>query len=199
MRPMSYAGAVEEGLDSKPGKLQAPPMAGDQEAADAKNLVSEAQALHGSLAHYFRRRVRDPAEVDDLVQEVFARILARSPGGPIENPAGYIFQTASSVLADRGRRRATRHADAHVSFDPERHAQADVDPSQILLCREDLHRATAALLTLPERTRAIFVLHRLEGQRYREIALAFDISVSAVEKHMMRAIQHLSASLEDPA
>lgn len=188
-----------ESLDSRTGKLQAPPMAGDRDTADAggRALALEAQSLRGSLALYFRRRVRDQAEVDDLVQEVFTRIVARRDGAAVENLSGYVFQTAASVLADRGRRRTTRHADAHVAFDPDRHGEADIDPSRIVLGREDLQRATAALLTLPERTRAIFVLHRLEGQRCREIAKAFGISVSAVEKHMMRAVQHLSAALKD--
>lgn len=148
-----------------------------------------------ALIQYFRRKTRDQNEAEDLVQDVFLRITARRGGDAVENFAGYVFQTAASVLADRHRRRTVRQADAHVEFDTERHGGPDFDAARILEGRQTLQRVVAALDTLPERTRAIFVLRRLEGQAYRDIAGRFAISVSAVEKHMVRAVQHLSASM----
>jgi RNA polymerase sigma-70 factor (ECF subfamily) len=53
------------------------------------------------------------------------------------------------------------------------------------------------LLSLPERTRTIFVLSRLEGCGYREIGSRLGISVSAVEKQMARATHHLTQQLKD--
>jgi RNA polymerase sigma-70 factor (ECF subfamily) len=53
----------------------------------------------------------------------------------------------------------------------------------------------AALLSLPELTRTVFVLHRLEGRKQREIALQLGISIKSVEKHMVRAGRHLISSL----
>jgi len=47
------------------------------------------------------------------------------------------------------------------------------------------------------RTRTIFILHRLEGRRYRDVAAQLGISVSAVEKHMVRAVQHLTATIKE--
>jgi RNA polymerase sigma-70 factor (ECF subfamily) len=52
------------------------------------------------------------------------------------------------------------------------------------------------LLRMPERTRTVFILRRLEGQRFQDIAVHLGISVSAVEKHMVRAIQQLSLEME---
>jgi len=49
-----------------------------------------------------------------------------------------------------------------------------------------------------ERSRVVFVLRRLEGLKYRDIAAQLNISVSAVEKHMERAIAHLMGSLDQP-
>jgi RNA polymerase sigma-70 factor (ECF subfamily) len=84
----------------------------------------------------------------------------------------------------------------HVEFDSELHAEDEIDPQRILGGKEDLHAATAALLRLPERTRTVFILRRLEGRRHRDIAMQLGISVSAVEKHMVRAILHLSQAME---
>ena len=98
------------------------------------------------------------------------------------------------MLADRARRRLVRHADGHIPFDADRHGDLEPDPYRALSSKEDLRLAAIALHALPQRTRAIFVLSRLEGLTYREVASQIGISVSAVEKHMMRAIQHMSAS-----
>ena len=62
--------------------------------------------------------------------------------------------------------------------------------------RQQLARATAVLLELPERTRVIFVLRRLEGMRLNDIAKRLGISVSAVEKHMQRAITHIMRRID---
>jgi len=157
-----------------------------------KPIADQAGPLRQSLARYFRNRVPDPSEVDDLVQEVFARIVARDSEEPIEHLGGFVFGIAAHVLADRARRRFARKAEAHVEFDPDRHADEEVDPHRVLAGKEELRGAIEALLALPLRTRRIFVLHRLEGRTSRQVAEQLGISVSAVEKHMVRAMKHLS-------
>jgi RNA polymerase sigma-70 factor (ECF subfamily) len=158
-------------------------------------LARDARPVRQSLARYFARRLRDRSDVDDLVQEVFTRIVARDSTHPIEHLGRYVYQTASSVLADYARRRSARRSEFHVAFDPELHGETEFDPERILSGRQDVAAATAALLSLPERTRTVFVLRRLEGARSREVAEQLGISVSAVEKHMIRAVRHLSATV----
>jgi RNA polymerase sigma-70 factor (ECF subfamily) len=170
-------------------------MQGDDASGTGKQLASELEPLRQPLAAYFRRRIRDAAEVDDLVQEVFARILSRDSDRPVDHLASYVFQTAASVLADRSRRRSARQTDAHTSFDPEQHGEQDFGPDRIMSAKQDLAIIRSALLTLPERTRIIFVLHRLEGWKYKDIAVRIGISKSAVEKHIVKAVQHLVQSL----
>lgn len=159
-------------------------------------LAREAGPVRRWLIGYFRRRVRNDADIEDMVQDVFVRIAGRDSHGPVEHLGGYVMKTAWSVLADRGRRRATHMAAFHVPFDSDQHADEDLDPERVLSGREELNAATAALLSLPERTRTAFVLRRLEGQSYRDIAAHLGISVSAVEKHVLRAIAHVSAEME---
>ena len=150
--------------------------------------------ISASLRHFFRRRGVEPQEIDDLVQEVGLRLATRGSLDALENLRGYAFQTAASVLVDRSRRRAVRHHGDHVELDPERRASDELGPDRIVAGREALGFAVAALTALPERTRTIFVLRRLEGMRFRDIAARLGISVSAVEKHMVRAVEHLLAS-----
>ena len=159
-------------------------------------LARQAEPVRRWLTGYFRRRIRDDSDVEDMVQDVFARIVTRDSVEPIKNLGGYVLKIASSVISDRARRRGVRHLDAHVPFDPDFHAGEEIDPERVLSGKEDLNAAVAALLSLPERTRTVFVLRRLEGYSFRDIAGHLGISVSAVEKHMVRALQHLSVERE---
>jgi RNA polymerase sigma factor (sigma-70 family) len=159
-------------------------------------LADQAGPVRGWLTRYFRRRVRDLAETEDLVQDVFARMVARDSTEPVEHLGGYVQKTASSVLTDWIRRRSSHAANFHVPFEPDLHGEEEADPARILDGREELQAATMVLLQLPERTRTVFVLRRLEGQRFQDIAAKLGISVSAVEKHMVRAIHLLSVEME---
>jgi len=153
--------------------------------------------FRASLWRYFARRVRDGTEIEDMVQEVFERLLKRGNVGGLSNLGGYVFETASSVLTDRMRKRRSRHLDDHEQYDERLHGDVDFSPEHVLMGKERLARATAVLLELPEKTRTIFVLRRLEGMKYLDIAARLGLSVSAVEKHMQRAVAHLAARLED--
>jgi RNA polymerase sigma-70 factor (ECF subfamily) len=124
-------------------------------------------------------------------------MVVRGNTQDINHLDGYIFKTASSVLADRHRRRTVRHADDHLAFDAEVHAELDFDAERTLLGKEALRSVSAALMTLPPRTRDIFLLRRVEGHRYQDIAIRIGISIKAVEKHMVRAVQHLTANSGD--
>lgn len=154
--------------------------------------------FRASLLRYFGRRVRERADLEDMVQEVFERLIKRGGTSELErqNLNAYVFETASSVLVDRIRKRTTHRTDAHEPFDLNRHENTDFSPEHVLLSRERLSQALAVILELPERTQAIFVLRRIEGMRVNEIAKRLEISNSSVEKHMQRAVVHLMQRID---
>jgi RNA polymerase sigma factor (sigma-70 family) len=145
----------------------------------------------GKLLGWIRRRVPDPVEAEDLLQDTFLRVTQREAPERVAHFEGYLYRTAESVLADRYRRRSVRRADAHIALEPEEHHAEDADALRALLAKERLRAVSASLMTLPERTRAVFVLRRLEGLRYGEIAARLKVSLSTVEKEMARAVDHL--------
>jgi RNA polymerase sigma factor (sigma-70 family) len=155
------------------------------------------RAFSSALQAWFRKRVLDPVEAEDLAQESFLRIAQRGEDEEVDHFEGYLYRTAGSVLADRRRRRAVRHAGAHVSYEPEHDPGEEAEALRVLLAREKLQQVSAVLMTLPERTRTVFVLRRVEGLRYGEIAARFGISTSAVQKHMARALEALAKAPED--
>ena len=160
-------------------------------------LAGRSVALRGALTRYFQRRVNDSAEVEDLIQEVFLRIVRRGPAGELEQLDGYIFKTAASVLLDRSRRRRVRHSDRHITFEPDVHGGEAPGPERTLIGAETLAAIGVALLELPERTRRVFILRRMEGLSNPEVGRRLGVSASAVEKHMLRAVRHILARTRD--
>ena len=150
-----------------------------------------------ALIGYFRARVGDLAEAEDLAQDVFLRMLRRGDVAAIGDIRAYLFEIALSVLIDRSRRDKARRKAEHQTFDPDDHGAEDFASDRIYLGREALSRAMVALLELPDRTRTIFVLRRLEGMKYSDIARRLGISVSAVEKQMLRAMLYLTERMGD--
>ena len=166
---------------------------------ESSDVARQFRDMRGKLLAWFRRRVPDPSEAEDLLQDSFLRVTQRHGDDAVANFEGYLYSTAESVLADRRRRRVVRSADAHVPLEPDGHRTEDADALRALLAKEKLRRAAAALTSLPERTRTVFILRRIEGMRYLEIATRLHISVSAVEKHMARAVEHLLLNVEGGA
>ncbi len=171
-------------------------MTTEEEGDYRQALDARAGPVRSWLTQFFRRRIRDAGDVEDMVQDVFLRIASRDSTDTIEHLDGYVLRTASSVLTDRIRRRSARREDLHVAFDADAHGGAELDPGRILSGKEDLDAAIKALLCLPERTRVVFLLRRLEGYKVRDIAARLGLSVSAVEKHLVRAVRHLHAEME---
>lgn len=170
----------------------------DYSDEDKAALARVDREFRRSLLSYFGRRTRDAAELEDMVQEVFERLIKRGGTSALEreNIKAYVFETASSVLTDYLRKKVTHHTAHHEQFDRNQHGGVDFSPEHVLMNREQLAKAATVLFELPERTRVIFVLRRIEGMRMNDIAVRLGISVSTVEKHMQKAILHLMRRID---
>jgi RNA polymerase sigma-70 factor (ECF subfamily) len=144
------------------------------------------------LRRYFERHRLTGADADDAVQEVFAKLARRANIVEIEKIEAYIFEIAANVMTDYFRRSISRRSNAHDEYDDSLHAGEDFSPERLYLGKEAVSQLIKALDELPERTRNIFILARLEHLTYPEISKRLSVSVSAVEKHMVKAIAHVT-------
>lgn len=149
------------------------------------------------LRQYFIRRNCQVATAEDLAQDVFVRLAARAATTEIENIEAYLMQTASSVWKDHCRRRKVRAHNAHIEYDDPCHGREELSPDRVYEGRETIDRVLKALNALDERTRQVFFLRRFEGMTQKEVAARLRISVSLVEKEMMRAIAHIADRFGD--
>jgi len=167
------------------------------EPASAPEALEQAIARFApSVRKFVARRLRASADVDDVTQEVLTRMLRRAQNGPVENVEGYIFQVAANLLAERGRINSRRGAAHAVELDPRLLGEGEEpSPERILQSKQAFEALLEALQELPERTRTMFILNRFEDMSGVEIAKALGVSVSAVEKGIMRAIAHLKSRM----
>jgi len=174
------------------------------EAGQENELRARLDArFRGPLMSYFTRRIGDRAEAEDLTQEVFVRLIGAGSLENIEHADAFVFRVASNLLRDRNRRVLRRQSHRNLPVDEAiinelaHHFVEDCGPERVLLGRERLADVLAALDELGERTRNIFILFRLESMKQKDIAALYGISASTVEKHVMKAVMHLSLRFGD--
>jgi len=148
---------------------------------------------------FFIRRIKDHAAAEDLTQEVLLRVIAAQARTQIEHAESYVFTVASNLLKDY-RKKAIRFdpkvcipIDEAVASELEAQLVEDLSPEKVLLNNDSLKEVLRSLEELGERTRDIFVLFRLENMKQKDIAAAYGIGLSTVEKHIMRAVAYLAA------
>ena len=147
-----------------------------------------------ALMAFFLRRSQTHSEAEDLTQEVFIRIASLDEQ-QLRSADAYIFQVAANLLRDRARREKIRVEHAVGTRASDGFGIEQLDPHRVAAGREQLQLLSAALAELPERTRQVFLLYRYENVPHRTIAESFGISVSAVEKHLYRAMAHCMTKL----
>ncbi|MGK6320685.1 RNA polymerase sigma factor [Sphingomonas sp. DT-204] len=136
---------------------------------------------------------RDDAE--DLLHDAWVGLAERQ--AVAENPAALLARAAANRGLDAYRRE--RRIGAMAALDLVADTVADHRPLQdeALIVRRRLERLRGGVEQLSPRTRQIFLMHRLDGRKYREIAEELGISQSAVEKHIARAMAHLIEWMEN--
>ena len=161
-----------------------------------ERLETLASTYGPALRRYFGKRAHQHADVEDLVQNVLVRLAVRGDSSSIEQPEAYLMRTATNVWRDYLRKKGT-HAEAVHEEYAEGHLREEHGPDAEAEGAEAVAAVLIALHELPARTRQVFVLCRVEGLRQKAVARRLGVSVSAVEKHMIRAIAHLASHLRD--
>lgn len=165
---------------------------------DRAAVEALARDYRSVLLRYFGRRSVAPADVEDAVQEVFARLLRRTGEAPIEALNSYLFQTAASVAVDFHRRSVSRAQADHLEYDDDLHALPDFSPERIHAGREEIAQVMAALHELPERARDAFLLFRVEKMPLADVARRLGLSIGGVEKNVRKATAHVIARMAPP-
>jgi RNA polymerase sigma factor (sigma-70 family) len=157
------------------------------------------------LRNFIRRRVPDPFDAEDIVQEVFYELVeANRLLMPIEHVTGWLFRVARNRITDLFRKKKPEtFSDAGVEDEDGEMLQIeDLLPSpdagpEALYVRNALHEELElALDELPKEQRDVFVAHELEGRSFKEMAAETGVSVNTLLSRKRYAVLHLRERLE---
>jgi RNA polymerase sigma factor (sigma-70 family) len=130
-------------------------------------------------------------EIDDVIQEMYARIASLPSLDAIKHPLQYASQTATGIIIDHMRRSRVISINAAGTLDQLEVCAPEPSPEQQLEFREEIAVVAQSLAQLPERTREVLILRRVEGLSQQETADRLHISIKTVEKHMALGVAAL--------
>jgi RNA polymerase sigma-70 factor (ECF subfamily) len=137
-----------------------------------------------------RKRVVD-LEVDDIVQQTYAILAARTDLAEVRNPQAYMYQVAYSVILKHVRRSKVVSIRVVEDFDRLEAVLPNPSPEDEVIARDELQRLADTIDDMPRHTRRVFVLSKVEGLSQREVAKRTGLSESTVEKHISKGVRFL--------
>jgi RNA polymerase sigma factor (sigma-70 family) len=157
------------------------------------------------LLNFIRRRVPDPRDAEDILQDVFYELVeANRLLMPIEHVTGWLFRVARNRITDLFRKkRPESFSDTALADEDDELLQVeDLLPSpdagpEVLYARNVLlDELELAVDELPEEQREVFVAHELEGRSFKEIAAETGVSVNTLLSRKRYAVRHLRERLQ---
>lgn len=151
-----------------------------------------------ALVGFLSRRTECREDAEDVAQESFARLMRYRESQPHEAWKPLLYRIASNVVSDQARLAQTRRADRHGAFEDELVEIAAESPEhdERVAHEQELAAIREAILQLPPRCQQVYLLNRLDGMSYSQVARHLGISVKAVEKHIAKALTALRGKLD---
>jgi RNA polymerase sigma factor (sigma-70 family) len=138
------------------------------------------------LRAYLARNVHGAAEVDDVVQESFLRVLRAQESGRIDNARAYLFRTARNAIFAVFRRPKVFSSVSVTESDASRIVEDGPDTAERVSTAEEIALLLDAIDSLPARCRAVFILRKLQGVSQKDIAARLGISECTVQVQVAR-------------
>ena len=136
------------------------------------------------------KRTGGGADAEDLLHSAYVRFEQYSATNTVTNPAAFLVRTAVNIGIDDYRHDRRLYGEAPMPV-PDRE-DAAARPDEVVAAKELLSRVVSGINRLPDRTREIFLMHRIDKLEYTEIARRLGISESAIEKQMAKAMMMLA-------
>lgn len=177
-------------------------------AGQDQQIQAAVREQRGRLLRFIERRVPDPAEAEDILQDVFAELVeSYRLLKPVEQAAAWLFRVARNRIIDRYRRVPAK---VTVSLDAPLGAATADEPARLLqdvlpapddvpenrLLRETIMQAlTDALAELPAEQRQVFVWHELEDKSFNEMVAETGVPLKTLISRKHYAVKHLRKRL----
>jgi RNA polymerase sigma factor (sigma-70 family) len=177
-------------------------MPGDSERERSGELAdSHAQRIsrlfsehNESLIHFLATRLRSVQEAKEVAQEAYVRLLSLEDSGAVSFLRAFLFKTAANLAVDRIRSR-NRQQQAHDAglCDESREAPT---PDREAASAQEVEIVRRLIGELPPKCRHAFLLHRVHGAEFSEIAQEMGLSERMIRHYVLRAVLYCRAGLD---
>lgn len=170
-----------------------------------RRIADVVEREQSRLRRFIRRRVPDPGDVEDILQDVFAELVeANRLLMPIDHVTGWLFRVARNRIIDLFRKKKPdRFGDVAAAEDAggprgmeDLLPSPDAGPDALYARRVLLEALDLAIDDLPEEQREVFVAHEFDGLSFKEMAAATGVSVNTLLSRKRYAVLHLRARLQ---
>src|SRR5712671_1065934 len=182
-------------------EVAAPAMALEQD----QRISEVVEQQRSRLRSFIRRRVPDPRDAEDILQEVFYELVeANRLLMPIDHVTGWLFRVARNRITDLFRKKKPESF-SDIAIDDEDDEllhfedllpSPDAGPETLYVRTVFLEELRLALEELPQEQREVFVAHELEGRSFKEMSAASGVSVNTLLSRKRYAILHLRERLQ---
>jgi RNA polymerase sigma factor (sigma-70 family) len=179
----------------------------ERTAVEQDRQISEVVEREQSrLRNFIRRRVADPRDAEDILQDVFYELLeANRLLMPIEHVTGWLFRVARNRITDLFRKKKPESfSDTAPEDESGERLQIedmlpspDAGPEALYVRNVLLEELEFALEELPEEQREVFVAHEIEGRSFKEMSAASGVSVNTLLSRKRYAVLHLRERLQN--
>ena len=129
----------------------------------------------------------------DIAQDTFMRVWEKQLNVDSKTAKGLLFKIAGDLFVTQYRREKVAFNFFH-SFQPN---NTSTSPEEELNFQELKNAYDAALKSMPEKQRTVFLMNRIDELKYKDIADQLELSIKAIEKRMSQALEHLRINLKD--
>ena len=173
-------------------------MAEDLDLAEPPELTAERlyRRYWRDVRAYVRRSFGPgPPDPDDIAQDAFVRLISRSNLGALANPRAHLLAIARNLAVDAYRRTAVGRAVTRTIevLEPVAH---EIDAGQALASKDDMEKLAKIVAGLDPKTRSAFLMHRIDGLSFSEIARRTGVSPSGARFLVARALAACVAGME---
>src|SRR5664279_4723320 len=178
----------------------------EQMALEQDQRISEAVERERSrLRNFIRRRVPDPRDAEDVLQDVFYKLVeANRLLMPIDHVTGWLFRVARNRITDLFRKKkpesfsdpAVEGEDGELLRIEDLLPSPDAGPEALYVRNVLLEELEFALDELPNEQREVFVAHELEGRSFKELSAESGVSVNTLLARKRYAVLHLRERLQ---
>ena len=165
----------------------------------ARWLATHILPLEPQLRGWLRRVIPSGLEVDDLIQEAYAKLANLATVSTITQPKAYVYQIVKRLISEHIRRANVVSIEAAAAAAQCFLSEEGITPERILSGRQELERLYAVIAGLPGPCRSVFVMRKFDDKPQKVIAAELRISENSVEKRMSRALRIIMEQLQTSA